>query len=103
MKEPRRPRPLSDDDVSRGLAALPGWKRDGDALARTRSFDSFAEAMDFANRVAAEAERADHHPDIIISYRRVTLRLTSHDAGGITDRDLRLAGRIDAIAQGEDS
>jgi 4a-hydroxytetrahydrobiopterin dehydratase len=103
MNETRPPRPLSADELARGMAGLPEWRRDGEALARTWTFASFAESMRFANRVAEEAERADHHPDIIISYRRVTLRLTSHDAGGITDRDVRLAGRVDAIPQGEGS
>lgn len=97
MNESPRPRPLSAGELARGLATLPHWSHEGDAIARTFAFPSFGEAMAFANRVAAEAERADHHPDIVISYRRVSLRLTSHDAGGITDRDLRLAGRIDAL------
>lgn len=103
MKDPSGPRPLSDEVVARGLATLPAWSREGDALVRTCNLPSFSAAMGFVQRVAEEAERADHHPDIIISYRRVTLRLMSHDAGGITQRDLRLAGRIDALFQGEGS
>ena len=78
------------------LPALDGWQRAGEAIAKRYSFDSFKAAMAFANRVAELAEELDHHPDILIRYRDVTLTLTSHDTGGTTERDLRLAERIDA-------
>jgi 4a-hydroxytetrahydrobiopterin dehydratase len=87
---------LSDDEIRQGLASLAGWERLGDALAKQFSFSDFKAAMAFANRVAAVAEELDHHPDILIQYDTVTLTLSSHDAGGITERDLRLARRIDA-------
>ena len=87
---------LSDDEIRERLASLAGWERLGDALCRQYSFPGFKEAMSFANRVAAVAEELDHHPDILIEYDTVTLTLPSHDAGGITDRDFRLAARIDA-------
>jgi 4a-hydroxytetrahydrobiopterin dehydratase len=87
---------LSDDEIREGLASLAGWERLGDALCRQYPFPGFKEAMRFANRVATIAEELNHHPDILIEYDTVTLTLSSHDAGGITERDLRLATRIDA-------
>ncbi len=74
------------------------WKRTGSALERTYEFPDFETAIDFVEGVAEEAEKAQHHPDIDIRYNKVTLRLTSHDAGGITRRDLTLAGHIQEIA-----
>ncbi len=75
----------------------PGWdERDG-AVERTFEFGSFMEGIDFVNRVAALAEQADHHPDIAIGYRRVTLRLRTHSRDAITERDVDLAGRINAL------
>jgi 4a-hydroxytetrahydrobiopterin dehydratase len=87
---------LSDGDVDARLAALPGWTREARRIRRTYEFDGFAAAIAFVNRVAGLAESQDHHPDILIEYRRVTLTLSSHDAGGITARDLRLAAAIDS-------
>jgi 4a-hydroxytetrahydrobiopterin dehydratase len=86
---------LSEDEITRRLEALPGWARDGQRIRRQSRFASFAEAMAFVNRVAALAEEVDHHPDILVEYDRVTLTLTSHDVGGLTERDFRLAGRVD--------
>ena len=67
------------------------------ALERTYELPSFAEAIAFVNRVAELAETENHHPDIAVSYRKVTLRWTTHSAGGITDRDRELAARSDAL------
>jgi len=86
---------LSDEQVRERLKQLPGWERSGAEIRKVYPFASFAEGMAFANRVAAAAEALDHHPDMLIQYRRVTLTLTSHDAGGLTERDFRLARRID--------
>ena len=86
---------LSDIAIQRELGGLPGWSRRGDVLTRTYQFRNFAEAMNFVNRVADEAESADHHPDIDIRYSKVTLSLSTHSAGGITENDLRLAKAID--------
>ena len=72
------------------------WIEKDDALERTVELSSFPAAIEFVNRVAALAEEANHHPDIAISYKKVTLRWTSHDAGGITDRDHDLAERTNA-------
>lgn len=85
---------LTDDAVARELATATGWSRDGDAIRRTWRFDDFKAAMFFVNGVAALAEKANHHPDITIHYSEVTLRLWSHDAGGLTARDFVLARTI---------
>ena len=87
---------LGDDVLARELAATPGWTRDGDAISRTWRFADFKSAMIFVNGVAALAEKADRHPDMAIRYNEVTLRLSTHDAGGLTARDVDLARRIGA-------
>lgn len=87
---------LTEDEILRQLPALAGWVRDGNAIRKQYSFGSFAEAMAFANRVAVLAEQQDHHPDIHVQYSKVTLTSSSHDAGGLTARDFRLAQAIDA-------
>ena len=76
------------------------WQRDGDHLVRELTFGGFREAMAFVNRVADLAEEQDHHPDITISWNRVTLRVTTHDSGGLTAADVRLARAVDAIGPG---
>jgi len=87
-------RKLPDEKVRERLATLPGWERRGDTIQRTWAFDSFKAAIQFVNRVADLAEAADHHPDILVQYSKVTLTLWSHDAGGLTERDFRLAQSI---------
>jgi 4a-hydroxytetrahydrobiopterin dehydratase len=86
---------LTDAEIDLRMGALPGWQRDGALIRKDYQHPSFGAAMAFANRVAQLAEAADHHPDILVQYDRVTLTLTSHDAGGLTERDFRLAARID--------
>ena len=81
--------------LSERLRALRGWTRSGDAITRTYSFADFKTAMIFVNGVAALAECAEHHPDITVSYKVVTLALRTHSAGGITGKDFDLARRID--------
>ncbi len=90
---------LAAEEVDGRLAAadgdLSGWRRDDDRLVRTVRCDTFAGAIELVDAVAALAEAADHHPDIDIRYKVVTLVLTTHDSGGITWRDVDLAGRIE--------
>ena len=86
---------LSDSEIAGHLARLPGWERQGNAISRTFSFGDFGGAMAFVNRVAELAEAMDHHPDIDIRYSKVTLTLSTHDAGGLTGRDFALAGKIE--------
>ena len=90
-----RPTRLSEAEVATRLAALPSWTRQGEAIHRTFELATFAEAIAFVTRVAALAEAADHHPDILVQYRKVTLTLSTHDAGGLTSLDFDLAGGID--------
>ncbi len=87
---------LSEDEIRAGLAGLPGWERTGPQIRKVFTFADFKGSMAFVNRVAGLAEAMNHHPDILVSYSRVTLTLSSHDAGGLTDRDFRLARQIDA-------
>jgi len=88
---------LSDDAIDRALATLPGWERRGDAIARTFEFPAFMDGIAFVGRVAEAAERADHHPDVDIRWRKVTCALSTHDRGGITELDVALAREIDAL------
>ena len=79
-----------------------GWRLEegGKALVRTVSFKDFSEAFGFLARVALHAEKADHHPEFTSVWNRVDFRLTSHDAGGVTDRDIRLAEAINGLVGG---
>lgn len=90
------PERLPDDQITAGITGL-AWRREGDDLVKEVTRGDFAEAMAFVNQVADLAEAANHHPDITISWNRVTLRLTSHSAGGLTQSDLDLANQIDGI------
>ena len=80
------------------LPTVPGWKREGRALTGTYEFQDFALALKFVNAVARLAERAWHHPDILIQWNRVKLTLTTHDAGGLTEKDFILAAKFDGLA-----
>ena len=88
--------PLPDDSINQRLEALPGWSRDGDEIVKTYELPSFPEAIAFVTRVADLAERANHHPDLDIRYRKVRVALSTHDEGGITDKDFALAAEIEA-------
>jgi 4a-hydroxytetrahydrobiopterin dehydratase len=91
---------LSDEDVAAGLEGT-AWEREGDAIARELKLPDFAAAMAFVNRVAEAAEAANHHPDILVhGWNRVRLTLSTHSAGGITQADIDMAGRIDALPVG---
>ena len=86
---------LDEKQLLRRLEALDDWSREGGAIRRSVHFDSFTAAIGFVNRVAEVAEAADHHPDIDIRYRDVTLTLSTHSEGGITEKDFDLAAQID--------
>src|SRR4051812_6527130 len=88
---------LSDLEIQRALGGLAGWARRGDALSKTFIFERFADAIAFVDRVAKAADELDHHPDIDIRYTKVTMLLSTHDAGGITSSDLKLAERIESV------
>jgi 4a-hydroxytetrahydrobiopterin dehydratase len=85
---------LSEAEVQQALQQLPGWKRNGNTIERSFAFENFVKAMGFVNRIAEAAEAVNHHPDILISYNKVTLSLVSHDSGGVTQRDVKMATRI---------
>jgi 4a-hydroxytetrahydrobiopterin dehydratase len=87
---------LSEEDITSGISKV-AWSREGDELVKVVTRRNFVEAMTFVNAVAELAEAANHHPDIAISWNKVTLRLTTHDAGGLTQADLDLAARIDGL------
>lgn len=91
---------LDDIAISTALAGLTGWRREGDSIARDLRFPTFMEAIGFIDRVAIVAEAADHHPDLTNAYWNVGIRLTTHDAGGVTQRDIALARAIDAVVDG---
>lgn len=88
---------LSTLAVRRRLAGLKHWKQAGNAIQKQFTFADFKEAMFFVNGIASLAERAGHHPDILITYNRVTLSLSTHDSGGITGKDFDLAKRADTL------
>jgi len=87
---------LSDEEVAAQLPA--GWSRDGDEICRTFEFDSYLEGVGFAAGAGGLAEEAFHHPTLTVEWREVEVRLTTHDAGGITGKDIDLAGRLNELA-----
>lgn len=95
------PEVLSPDEVARRLTALPGWRAQGTAIVRVYALDGgFMGSIGFVNRLAAAAEAADHHPDLAIAWDRVTVTLSTHSAGGVTESDLALAAEADRLATG---
>jgi 4a-hydroxytetrahydrobiopterin dehydratase len=86
---------LSDLEIQRALGGLPGWSRRGDVLTKAFAFERFADGIAFINRVAKVADEMNHHPDIDVRYTKITIVLSTHDAGGITQSDLQLAERIE--------
>lgn len=89
---------LTDAEIQQALGKLPGWKRNGIAIQRVFEFADFKAAMVFVNKIADAAEQANHHPDIDIRYNKVTMALVSHDSGGVTGRDVRMAEKINQVA-----
>jgi len=89
---------LTDDEITAGLSSLPAWERVGDSITCTRELADFRASILFVGAVAFLAEEANHHPDILIQWNRVTLTLSTHSAGGLTAADIALAGRISALA-----
>ena len=87
---------LSETAITEHLAQLKDWKRQGNVIRKQYPFSGFIAAMAFVNLVAAEAEAMDHHPDILIEFNRVTLTLSTHSAGGLTELDFQLARKVDA-------
>ena len=88
-------RKLSDLEIQRALGSLPGWARRNDVLVKTFSFAAFADGIAFVQRIAKSADAANHHPDIDIRYTKISCMLSTHDDGGITQKDLDLAAEIE--------
>jgi 4a-hydroxytetrahydrobiopterin dehydratase len=89
---------LSDIEVQRELGHLDGWVRKGDSLVKTFTFVNFPAGISFVDRVAAAAEKMDHHPDLDIRYTKISATLSTHSSGGITANDVALAKEMDRLA-----
>lgn len=89
---------LSDDEVQAFVKDHADWSVAGKEITRTFEFTDFNESIGFVNRVALEAEKANHHPDIDIRWNKVTLTLSTHSEGGLTEKDLQLADTADGLA-----
>jgi 4a-hydroxytetrahydrobiopterin dehydratase len=89
--------PISPVEAEARLRNLPGWKIDAGELVKTFTFRDFLASLQFVNAVGELAEKAGHHPDIDIRYNKVRLALTTHDAGGLTEKDFSLASQADQI------
>jgi len=90
---------LTTNEIQRALAGMPGWEHVGDTIIRQYTLDGgFMGSVAFVNRLAGAAEAADHHPDLTISWNRVTVTLATHSQGGVTERDIALAGEADRLA-----
>ena len=90
-------RRLSPEELASALDHLSGWKVNGDFIERSLKFENFTESLSFVNKVGALAEEADHHPDITFGWGYADIKLTTHDRGGVTDVDIALANKIDAL------
>jgi 4a-hydroxytetrahydrobiopterin dehydratase len=89
---------LNDEEIDDRLNGLDGWERDGEAIRRTFELDDFKGSVDFVNRLTPEAEAMNHHPDLAISWNKVTVTLSTHSEGGLTENDFELARRIATLA-----
>jgi 4a-hydroxytetrahydrobiopterin dehydratase len=90
---------LTEHDVALRLLTMPGWHFEDEALKRKFELASFADAIAFVTRLAFEAEAADHHPDLLISYKRVTVSWSTHSEDGVTEKDFAGAAQSDKIAR----
>ena len=88
---------LTDVQIEDGLKGLAGWERKGNEIVKVVKNNSFVDSVGFVTKVAVLAEKADHHPDILIQYKNVTLTLSTHSKGGLTEKDFNLAREIDAL------
>ncbi len=91
------PRLLTEAEISARLKPLKGWKHEGAFITKTFEFKRFTDGIDFVNRVAAVAEKEEHHPDIHVRYTTITLSLQTHSEGGITEWDVELAETIENV------
>ena len=89
---------LDDAKIQEMTTQVPGWSVEGKELKCMKTFSGFVEAIDFVNKLVQPAESAGHHPDLAISYNKVTISLTSHDAGGLTEKDFAMAKEISGLS-----
>jgi 4a-hydroxytetrahydrobiopterin dehydratase len=89
---------LNDTEIDAALEGLDGWERSGDAIVKQFDNGDFKGSVDFVNRLTPDAEEMNHHPDLAISWKTVTVTITTHSEGGLTEGDFELARRIDARA-----
>ncbi len=89
---------INATQIQSALATVPEWRRNDAVISRTFQFKNFSAAMKFVNAVAGLAEQVQHHPDLDIRWNKVTLALTTHDAGGLTEKDFALAKQCDALS-----
>jgi 4a-hydroxytetrahydrobiopterin dehydratase len=89
---------LSDEEIASRLEGLDGWERQGDAIRKTFERGDFVGSVEFVKALVEPAEEMGHHPDLSISWSKVEVSITNHAAGGLTENDFELAGRIDALA-----
>ena len=89
---------LSDEEIEQRLAGMEGWARDGDAIRKTFEGDDFMSSVGLVDRLAPVAEEMNHHPDLEISWNKVTVSLSTHSEGGLTENDFELASSIDGLA-----
>ena len=88
---------LGAEEIEERLSRLDGWSRQGETLVRERKGENFLGSLEFVNRLAPVAEDMNHHPDLAISWDTVTVTITTHSEGGLTEADFELAGRLDAL------
>lgn len=100
LEKSGKPVKMTGEQIALELQRLPEWSESGESIHRTYAFKDFLAAMGFINALAQEAERVQHHPDLLVRYSKVTLTLATHDAGGITAKDFALATTADALATG---
>jgi 4a-hydroxytetrahydrobiopterin dehydratase len=89
---------LSDQEIDQRLAPLDGWERDGNAITKTFERGDFVGSVEFVKSLVAPAEEMGHHPDLSISWDKVTVTITTHSQGGLTENDFELAKQLDALA-----
>lgn len=97
MPSPTPPKRLTESEIEHKLRDMPEWSESGGVIQRTYQFKDFLQSMKFVNAVASLAESRQHHPDILIRWNKVTLSLSTHDSGGITEKDFELARGCDGV------
>ena len=90
---------MNEAEIQSAISKLAGWSYSANAIHKKFTFESFMPGIEFVNRIAEAAEKAQHHPDITINYNVVAISLSTHSEGGVTRKDIALAGQIDALAK----